>query len=80
MYRKWILPALVALPLVICSLVVVASESASETKAANVEGFVCSITGEELPCEKCCPLNAEAFVCPLNGEKLQCEKCCPLND
>ena len=57
MYRKWILPTLVALPLAIGGLVVVASQSASEAKAANAEGFVCPITGDELPCEKCCPLN-----------------------
>lgn len=45
--------------------------------------FTCPITGEELPCSKCCPLNdgaaKQGFTCPVTGEQLPCEKCCPLN-
>ena len=45
--------------------------------------YTCPITGENLPCPKCCPLNggarAEGYTCPVTGEELLCEKCCPLN-
>lgn len=56
------------------------------------KGYTCPVTGEQLPCEKCCPLKgtdtlapetktkADAgYVCPLSGETLNCPKCCPLN-
>ena len=52
----------------------------------HARGYTCPITGEQLPCEKCCPLNkiekateVKGFVCPQTGEVLPCEKCCPLN-
>jgi len=57
MYRKWIWAAFVALPFGISGLVYATSQSAADTKAGNTGGFICPITGEELPCEKCCPLN-----------------------
>lgn len=57
MYRKLIWSAIVMLPLAVGGLVVAASQSAGGAKATNAEGFVCPITGEELPCAKCCPLN-----------------------
>lgn len=57
MYRNWIGATLVALPLAISGLVFTAAQSAGDAKAANAEGIVCPITGEELPCERCCPLN-----------------------
>jgi hypothetical protein len=38
--------------------------------------FICPLTGEELPCERCCPCS---FICPLTGEELPCERCCPWN-
>jgi hypothetical protein len=50
--------------------------------AAN-DGFVCPLTGEVLPCQKCCPLagaqEGSSFICPLTGEELPCPKCCPLS-
>jgi hypothetical protein len=77
--RKWLWTALLALPLVVAGVVYANSQARS--------GYVCPITGETLPCEKCCPLNnsnqqeaKEGFVCPITGEELPCEKCCPLND
>jgi len=57
MSRKLVWATLVALPLAISGWVFAASKSAGDVKPANAEGFVCPITGEELPCEKCCPLN-----------------------
>lgn len=50
--------------------------------AQKAKPFTCPITGEDLPCSKCCPLNgakAGGFTCPVTGEDLPCEKCCPLN-
>lgn len=45
--------------------------------------YTCPLTGESLPCSKCCPLAGEAakpgFTCPVTGENMPCEKCCPLN-
>ncbi len=45
--------------------------------------YTCPITGEDLPCSKCCPLDSDAakpFTCPVTGEELPCSKCCPLNE
>jgi len=49
----------------------------------QARSYVCPITGESLPCEKCCPLNQdqaeeESHTCPLTGEELACPNCCPL--
>lgn len=49
--RKWIWATLIALPLAVAgSLVYANSQPAGE-------GFTCPLTGEQLPCPKCCPLN-----------------------
>jgi len=55
-------------------------------KAHKASGYTCPLTGEQLPCPNCCPLNrgetatqAESYTCPVTGELLPCEKCCPLN-
>ena len=50
--RKWIWAALLALPLAVAGGVVYA-----KSQPASTGGIVCPITGEELPCPKCCPLN-----------------------
>jgi hypothetical protein len=58
-------------------------------------GYICPLTGEELPCPDCCPLNqeqaeeqaaksqaaesADGYECPLTGEILPCPRCYPLN-
>jgi hypothetical protein len=51
---------------------------------ASTSGYTCPLTGEELPCPNCCPLNggqaAKPYVCPLTGEDLPCSKCCPLDE
>ena len=48
--RTWILAALVSMPLSIAGGLVYANSHTAET-------FICPVTGEPLPCEKCCPLN-----------------------
>ncbi len=53
--RKWLWRGLLALPLVVAGGALYAqSRTATAPKA---EGYVCPLTGEELPCPKCCPLN-----------------------
>jgi hypothetical protein len=77
--RKWLWAALVAVPVVVGGGLAYATSQ-------GVSSYTCPITGEQLPCEKCCPLNngpaAEdggEYVCPLTGETLGCPGCCPLN-
>ncbi len=49
--RKWIWTALVALPLAVAGGLVFA-----KSQQTSAEGYVCPLTGEELPCPLCCPL------------------------
>jgi hypothetical protein len=71
--RKWLWTALAALPLAVAGGLVYANAQART-------GFTCPITGEQLPCEKYCPLNQEqSYTCPVTGEELPCPNCCPLN-
>jgi hypothetical protein len=70
--KKWLLSALLALPLAVAGIVYANSQTRT--------GFTCPITGEQLPCEQCCPLNQEGpYTCPITGEELPCPNCCPLN-
>jgi hypothetical protein len=70
--KKWLLSALVALPLAVAGIVYANSQAQT--------GFTCPLTGEQLPCEKCCPLSQEqSYACPITGEELPCPNCCPLN-
>lgn len=60
MSRKGFLAALLAVPLVIVSFVY--GQALSERRTGKPEqlkagSFICPVTGEELPCPKCCPLN-----------------------
>ena len=57
MNRTWIAAVLVALPLAIGGLAYAAAQSSGGSPAASADGFVCPVTGEELRCENCCPLN-----------------------
>lgn len=50
--RKWLAAALVAVTGAVGGGLAYAS-----TTRAN--GYTCPVTGEELPCENCCPLNGE---------------------
>ena len=78
--RNLLWVALLGLPLAVVGGLAYANNSQART-------FTCPLTGEELPCSKCCPLDgtdkqtqkAEGFTCPVTGEQLPCEKCCPLN-
>jgi hypothetical protein len=50
--RKWLWAALLGLP-----LVAVAGLAYANSQKAASGGFVCPLTGQELPCPKCCPMN-----------------------
>ena len=59
--RKWILAAVLALPLTVAGVLYAKTAlTADGPEPANANGYVCPITGEELPCPKCCPLNQHA--------------------
>ncbi len=55
--RKLIWSALLVLPLAAAGGLVYAKAQGQKQQPANAEGYVCPITGEELPCPLCCPLN-----------------------
>jgi hypothetical protein len=55
--RKVLWTALVALPLVVGGLVYAGTQVKAAKAPQATEGYICPLTGEELPCEKCCPLN-----------------------
>jgi hypothetical protein len=74
--RKWLWATLLALPLAVAGGLVYANSRAGS--------YICPITGEELPCPRCCPLNQQQapkqpYTCPITGEELPCPRCCPLN-
>lgn len=54
--KKWLWAALLSLPLAIGGLVYAGVQANADTQSSD-RCFVCPITGEELPCPKCCPLN-----------------------
>lgn len=54
--RKWLLTALLALPLAAAGLAYGTTLVRQPQKSA---GYVCPLTGEELPCPNCCPLNEQ---------------------
>ena len=59
MKRKLIGAALVSLPLIVGGLALANAQKATDQQVdrANAHQFICPITGEELPCPRCCPLN-----------------------
>ena len=62
MRNRWLLTGLAALPLAVAGGLVYANTHArhanqSQPEATATQGYICPITGEELPCPNCCPLN-----------------------
>lgn len=55
--RKWIYAALAAVPLAVAGGLVYANTQGKVNLPQQAGGYVCPITGEELPCPNCCPLN-----------------------
>lgn len=58
--RTWLAAILAAVPLAVGAVW-------GYSERLFSAGYTCPLTGEELPCPKCCPLNNE---CP-------CPDCCP---
>ena len=59
MDKRWMAVPLVALPLAIGGWVYASAQPQQDKSAqeATQQGYICPITGEELPCCCCCPLN-----------------------
>jgi hypothetical protein len=56
--RKGIWVTLVALPLAVVGGLLYANTQKQTDKPEEAAGsYVCPLTGEELPCPNCCPLN-----------------------
>lgn len=63
MKKTWVGAILAIVPLAVGSGLVVAN-SQTEAKVDQVQtkgttGYVCPVTGEELPCKSCCELNSK---------------------
>ena len=56
--KKWLWGALLALPLAAASIALAGATSRADA-APEGSGIVCPLTGEELPCPNCCPLNGQ---------------------
>ena len=56
MRRNWLWAMLLLLPLAIGGLVYAGAQASADTQTSEA-GFICPLTGEELPCPNCCPLN-----------------------
>ena len=62
MSRKVFLSALIALPLAVAGWVfgqTHAKQTSDKPDQAQGGSFTCPLTGEELPCPNCCPLNQQ---------------------
>jgi hypothetical protein len=55
--RKWIWTVVAAVPLAIAGGLLYANAQSKADQPQHAGGYVCPITGEELPCPNCCPLN-----------------------
>ncbi len=55
--RKLFWTALLLLPLGVAGGLAYGKAQADRPQPANTDGYVCPITGEDLPCPLCCPLN-----------------------
>lgn len=57
MKAKWFGASALALPIMVGGIVLAAqARDGGKTEQAK-PGYTCPVTGEELPCPKCCPLN-----------------------
>jgi uncharacterized membrane protein len=50
--RKWIWSTLFVVPLAVAGGLTYA-----KSQQPSAQSYVCPVTGEELPCPNCCPLN-----------------------
>ncbi len=57
--RRTIWATLAALPLAVVGGLVYANSQKQADKPQAAAAYVCPLTGEQLPCPLCCPLNQE---------------------
>jgi hypothetical protein len=57
--RKWLWAALLVLPLAGAGVVYGHTLTKQQEQPAAAEPYICPVTGEELPCPQCCPLNQQ---------------------
>ena len=59
MKGKLIGAALLSLPLIAAGFVFANAQKLAQDKVqtSQAQGYICPVTGEELPCEECCQLN-----------------------
>jgi len=58
--RKVLWAALLALPLAVAGVVYGQTLAQRQNQApAQTQGYICPVTGEELPCPLCCPYNEQ---------------------
>jgi hypothetical protein len=58
--NQWVWASLVVLPLAVAAGLVYANAPPNDQprpEATAASGYVCPVTGEELPCPNCCPFN-----------------------
>jgi hypothetical protein len=55
--RKALWMTLLAVPLAVAGFVFARTQGQAATPEQANAAYVCPLTGEELPCPKCCPLN-----------------------
>lgn len=53
--KRWLWALVLALPLAAAGVAYGMAVKGKEAKPAA--GYICPLTGEELPCPECCPLN-----------------------
>jgi hypothetical protein len=62
MHKKWVWTALLAVPLAVVGGLVYAkslTQAEKDRQQVQAAGYTCPLTGEELPCPNCCPLNQQ---------------------
>ena len=58
MKAKWIGIPAVALPIAVGGFVLAGqARDGGKAEQSQAAGYTCPMTGEDLPCPKCCPLN-----------------------
>ncbi len=57
--KKWMALALLALPVAVAAGLTVGPTLVRAAHPQKSAGYVCPLTGEELPCPNCCPVNGK---------------------
>jgi len=55
--KNWLWAALLAVPLAVAGITYGQTALTDKGQAQEPAGYICPLTGEELPCPGCCPIN-----------------------